>query len=55
MVFAPGCTLSGGTQEKTRIDINDLNLGSLYAEQDLKDKWEFYKERYTKRMKKNGK
>lgn len=44
-----------GTQEKTRIDINDLNLGSLYAEQDLKDRWEFYKGRYIKRMKKNEK
>ncbi len=41
-----------GDQEKTRIDIEDLELASLFAEQDMKDKWEFYKERYIKKMKK---
>ena len=39
-----------GDQEKTRIDIDDLELASLYAEQDLKDKWQFYKERYIKKL-----
>ncbi len=43
--------LPTGDQEKTRIDIEDLELASLYAEQDLKDKWGFYKERYIKKMK----
>jgi len=33
--------LPNGDQEKTRIDIEDLELASLYAEQDLKDKGEF--------------
>jgi hypothetical protein len=38
-------------KEKTRIDINNLNDASIFAEQDLKDKWEFYKSKYLKDLK----
>lgn len=49
--FHRDVTYPNGEQEKTRIDIENLELGALYAEQDLKDRWEFYKERYLKKMK----
>lgn len=40
-----------GTQEKTRIDLPTLEMAALFADQDLKDKWEFYKERYLSKLK----
>ena len=37
-----------GEKIKTPIDILDLNSATIYAEQDIKDKWEHYKQRYLK-------
>ncbi len=37
-----------GEKEKQVIAIENLNDALLYAEQDLKDRWKFYKERYIK-------
>ena len=42
---------SDGEQVKTEIDINDLNSAAIYAEQDLRDRWGWYKERYLKNIK----
>ena len=42
----------GGDKIKTVIEMPDLKTASTYAEQDIKDKWEFYKEKYQKKMKK---
>ena len=37
----------------------DLKTAAIYAEQDIKDKWEFYKEKFVKQIKhdkqRNGK
>ena len=41
-----------GDKEKFEITLDDLKSASKYAEQDLKDRWEWYKERYIKKMKK---
>jgi len=41
-----------GEKIKTPIDISDLNSATIYAEQDIKDKWEHYKQRYLKGNKK---
>jgi len=41
-----------GDKDKQVIDIDNLKLATFYAEQDLKDRWEFYKERYIKLIKK---
>jgi len=41
-----------GDKEKQEITIDNLKSASKYAEQDLKDRWECYKERFTKKMKK---
>ena len=41
-----------GEKIKTPIDISDLNSATIYAEQDIKDKWEHYKQRYLKGLKK---
>lgn len=41
-----------GDKEKRSIEITDLKTASKYAEQDLKDRWEWYKERYIKKIKK---
>jgi len=41
-----------GEKIKTPIDISDLNLATIYAEQDIKDKWEHYKQKYLKGLKK---
>ena len=41
-----------GENIKTPIDISDLNSATIYAEQDIKDKWEYYKQRYLKGLKK---
>ena len=41
-----------GVKEKYEISITSLKDGFNYAEQDIKDRWEFYKERYVKQLKK---
>ncbi len=41
-----------GKQEKYSIELDNLETAAAYAEQDIKDRWEFYKNRYIKRMKK---
>lgn len=43
---------ANGEKEKQAIGIRDLENALLYAEQDLKDRWEWYKQRYIKRIKK---
>ena len=37
---------------KTAIEIAGLQEASIFAEQDIKDKWEFYRQRYIKLIKK---
>ncbi len=41
-----------GEKEKTAIEITGLKEASVFAEQDIKDKWEFYKNKFLKAMKK---
>jgi hypothetical protein len=41
-----------GEKEKTVIQIAGLEEAAIFAEQDIKDKWEFYKQRYLKLCKK---
>ncbi len=41
-----------GTKEKQVIEFDSLETALTYAEQDLKDRWEFYKKRYLKKLKK---
>ncbi len=41
-----------GEKEKLRIEIFDLKTALAYAEQDIKDKWEFYKNKYLLKIKK---
>jgi hypothetical protein len=41
-----------GEKEKQSISITNLEDALNYAQQDLKDRWEFYKERYIKQLKK---
>ncbi len=41
-----------GDKEKQEIAIDNLKSASKYAEQDLKDRWEWYKERFIKKLKK---
>jgi hypothetical protein len=41
-----------GTIDKYAFDFPDLEMFLQYAEQDLLDRWEWYKARYKKRMKK---
>lgn len=41
-----------GEKEKTVIQIAQLQEAAIFAEQDIKDKWEFYKQRYLKLFKK---
>ena len=41
-----------GDTEKKELVIDNLKSASKYAEQDLKDRWEWYKERYLKKVKK---
>jgi tetrahydrodipicolinate N-succinyltransferase len=41
-----------GDKEKQSIEMDSLKSASKYAEQDLKDRWEWYRERYIKKMKK---
>ena len=42
----------GGDKEKKAIAITNLETALSYAEQDIKDRWEFYKEKYLKLLKK---
>ncbi len=39
-------------KEKQVIEFDNLEMALTYAEQDFKDRWEFYKKRYFKRLKK---
>lgn len=41
-----------GDQEKQSIEIPNLKDAAKYAEQDLKDRWEWYREKYIKQLKK---
>lgn len=41
-----------GEKEKYTIAIQNLEDALLYAEQDIKDRWKFYKNRYLKNFKK---
>jgi len=38
-------------KEKQLIEMDSLKSASNYAEQDLKDRWEWYRERYIKKLK----
>jgi len=40
-----------GEEVKQPISINNLNDALTYAEQDLKDRWEWYKEKFKKGVK----
>jgi hypothetical protein len=40
-----------GRKEKQPIAIENLNDALQYAEQDLKDRWAWYKDRYRRRLK----
>jgi len=39
-----------GDQEKFPLAFPDLKTALQYAEQDIKDRWQWYKERYIKEM-----
>jgi len=41
-----------GDKEKQSIEMDSLKSASQYAEQDLKDRWEWYREKYIKKIKK---
>ena len=41
-----------GLKEKQVISITSLKDAVNYAEQDIKDRWQFYKERYLKKLNK---
>lgn len=43
--------MPNGNQEKTAINMDSLKSASKFAEQDLKDRWEWYKEKYIKKLK----
>ena len=43
--------LPSGDKEKQIVEIDTLKRASQYAEQDLKDRWEWYRERYIKKLK----
>jgi hypothetical protein len=38
--------------EKQMLDIKNLDAALQFAEQDIKDRWKWYKERFKKRLKK---
>ena len=40
-----------GKKEKQKIDINDRKTAHTYAEQDLTERWKFYKKQYVKKLK----
>ncbi len=41
-----------GSKDKQVIEFDNLEMALTYAEQDFKDRWEFYKNRYLKKLKK---
>jgi hypothetical protein len=43
--------LPNGDKEKYEIIIKSLKDASSYAEQDIKDRWEWYKEKFVKKLK----
>jgi len=43
-----------GDKEKQLIEMDSLKSASKYAEQDLKDRWEWYREQYIKKLKKDS-
>ena len=50
--FSQGCDEAKWRKGKQVIAITKLKDALSYAEQDIKDRWEFYKERFTKNWKK---
>jgi hypothetical protein len=44
--------LAGGKTEKQPLSIANLNDALQYAEQDIKDRWQWYKERYIRGLRK---
>jgi hypothetical protein len=40
-----------GDKEKQKIEIDSLNTAALYAKQDIKERWRWYRERYIKNIK----
>jgi len=40
-----------GDKEKQTLEFDNLEVALMYAEQDFKDRWEFYKNRYLKKLK----
>ncbi|MDR3189535.1 MAG: hypothetical protein LBT94_10245 [Prevotellaceae bacterium] len=44
--------LPNGDKEKQSIEMDSLKSAAQYAEQDLKDRWEWYRERYMGKIKK---
>jgi len=42
--------LPGGKKEKYPLDIPDLKIALIYAEQDIKDRWKWYRDRYRRRL-----
>lgn len=44
--------LPNGDKVKKVIEMENLKAASKYAEQDLKDRWNWYRESYIKKMKK---
>jgi len=42
----------GDKKEKYPLDIPDLKTALLYAEQDIKDRWKWYRDQYKRRLKK---
>jgi len=43
--------LPGDKKEKQPLNIPDLKTALIYAEQDIMDRWKWYRERYRRRMK----
>lgn len=41
-----------GEKIKTPIEIQDLHSATIFAEQDIKDKWQYYKQKFIKNKKK---
>jgi hypothetical protein len=41
-----------GEKEKKKIEIDNLKTATVYAEEDLKDRWEWYKQNYLKQIRK---
>lgn len=41
-----------GKKEKHPLDIPDLKTALMYAEQDIKDRWRWYRDRFKRRLKK---